>query len=253
MDKNYYQFDAREENVKKVDANKPKKTGLFAYILLGFILFSGFFVVTNWPSFKVIVDYHLQKIDTNVFKTTDPNNENVAPLQTLQSANEPEDKINVKLDIAVTSPDNRLVIPSLGLSVPIQKIPYEEAYQDDESLLNNVIQSALRDGVVLYPGTADPGKRGNSFITGHSSYYLWDPGVYKDVFAVLPKIQDGAEIIVYFNQKEYLYKVSSTKEVWPDQVDVLNQTNDYRLTLMTCTPIGTNLKRFIVVAELQAS
>lgn len=155
----------------------------------------------------------------------------------------------IPLDIHVTPDDNRIVIPRIGRDLPIsevadEKVIYSQRLQDIE----DSIQEALRDGVVRYPGTAKPGEQGNIFMTGHSSYYLAAPGEYKDAFALLHKVQLDDEIVVYYNQRRFKYKVTEIKVVKPNQVEILKQTNDYRLTLMTCTPIGTNLKRLVVTA-----
>lgn len=221
-------------------------------MLVAAALFTLFFVISNWPAMRAIFDYYTWDPQQNPLLRQEMPLSSSSSLPLSATAAQKE-QATVRLEIPIATPDDRLVIPSLALSVPIKDIPFDPLFEKDELLLNDVIQSTLREGVVRYPGTAEPGKRGNTFITGHSSYYLWDPGAYKDVFAVLPKIQTGAEISVFYRQKEYRYRVKELKEVWPSQVDVLNQTNDYRLTLMTCTPVGTNLRRFIVVAELLPS
>lgn len=222
------------------------------YFFVAAAVFVLLFVIGNWPALRAIFDYYALDPQQNPLLIQETPLNAAYPLPLNASANEKEER-SVRLEISVSAADDRLVIPSLALSVPIKDISFDPLFEKDEKLLNDVIQTTLREGVVRYPGTAEPGKRGNTFITGHSSYYLWDPGAYKDVFAVLPKIKADAEIKVFYRQKEYRYRVKELKEVWPSQVDVLNQTNDYRLTLMTCTPVGTNLRRFIVVAELIAS
>jgi len=117
--------------------------------------------------------------------------------------------------------------------------------------LNNDILDALKRGVVRYPGTALPGEYGNTFITGHSSYYFWDDGQYKEVFALLSEVNIGEEIIIYYNQQKFIYQITEKKEISPSEVNVLSQPTDQKqITLMTCTPVGTNLKRLIVVGNL---
>jgi LPXTG-site transpeptidase (sortase) family protein len=154
------------------------------------------------------------------------------------------------LDFPVVPTDNRLVIPSLGKSVPLVNMSTEHIEGEDWSELEKQIQEGLRQGVVHYPGTAAPGQNGNVFITGHSSYYPWDPGKFKDVFAVLGQIQVGDEYYVYYDQQKYTYRVTEKFEVTPDNVDVLQQPHDQKIsTLMTCTPVGTTLRRLIVRAE----
>ena len=154
------------------------------------------------------------------------------------------------LDQPVVPTDNRLVIPKLGKSVPLVNMSTEHIEGENWSDLEKQIQDGLRQGVVHYPGTAAPGQTGNVFITGHSSYYPWDPGAYKDVFAVLGQLNVGDEYYVYYNQKKFTYVVREKFEVNPDNVNVLQQPHDKKIsTLMTCTPVGTTLRRLIIRAD----
>ncbi|MBN2307151.1 sortase [Candidatus Peregrinibacteria bacterium] len=153
-------------------------------------------------------------------------------------------------DFPVVPTDNRLVIPKLGKSVPIVNMSAEHIEGENWAELEKQIQSGLQQGVVHYPGTAAPGQVGNVFITGHSSYYPWDPGQFKDVFAVLGQLEIGDEYYVYYDQKKYTYKVREKFEVQPDNVNVLQQPHDKKVsTLMTCTPVGTTLRRLIIRAD----
>ena len=151
----------------------------------------------------------------------------------------------------IAPPDNRLIIPKLGIHAPIKTAAGVDLHRQDWAEIENEIQDALRGGVVSFPGTAQPGEKGNAFITGHSSYYPIFPGRYKDVFALLPKIEIGEEIQVWQGQRKFIYRVSEKREVSPAATDVLNETDDSRLTLMTCTPLGTTLRRLIVTAQLE--
>ena len=136
-----------------------------------------------------------------------------------------------------TSPA-KLVIPKIEVNAPV-------AWNVDDSLLNQ----KLLEGVAHYKGTPLPGERGNVFITGHSSYYSWVRSDYKDVFALLDKLDVGDKIYLQYNQKTFTYSVASSKVVSPDKMEVSNSTADYTLTLMTCVPIGTNLNRLVVTAN----
>ncbi|MDP3975363.1 MAG: sortase [bacterium] len=146
----------------------------------------------------------------------------------------------------------RLKIPKL---FGVETIPISEVQIDnfDFSKLydsENKIQEALRDGVVHYPYTADPGKFGNVFITGHSSYYPWAKGTYKEVFVLLHKLEVGDEYSIIFRGQEYRYVVREKFEIAPNDISVLEQPVDKKLsTLMTCTPVGTTQRRLIVRAE----
>jgi LPXTG-site transpeptidase (sortase) family protein len=154
------------------------------------------------------------------------------------------------LDYPIAPTDNRIVIPKLGKSIPIVEMGTDQIQGENWNDLEKQIQAGLQNGVVHYPGTAKPGQYGNVFITGHSSYYPWDPGKYKDVFATLNKLEVGDRYIVYYNQTEYTYQIYDKKEVKPSNVDVLSQPVDQKIsTLMTCTPVGTALRRLIITAK----
>jgi sortase A len=154
------------------------------------------------------------------------------------------------LSMEIAPSDDRIIIPRINQNIPIVKISSDSLIKRDWDTLENEMQKALQDGVVHYPGTSLPGQTGNVVVTGHSSYFPWDPGRFKDVFALLHDVEKGDRIVIYYNQDKYLYEVNDKKVVMPDNIEVLKQTPDDRITLITCTPVGTNLKRLIVTAKL---
>jgi LPXTG-site transpeptidase (sortase) family protein len=154
------------------------------------------------------------------------------------------------VDAPVVPTDNRLVIPKLGKSVPLVGLTTTHLEGENWGDLEKQIQDGLRNGVVHYPGTANPGQFGNFFLTGHSSYYPWDPGKYKDVFALLGQMEVNDRFYVFYNQKKYTYHIYDKFEVQPNNVSVLDQPRDQKIaTLMTCSPVGTTLRRMIIQAE----
>ena len=136
-----------------------------------------------------------------------------------------------------------LIIESLGISAPV-------VYIEDKT--ETAYQEALKRGVVHFPGTAKVGQAGTVYIFGHSSDYLWSNGEFKTVFATLPQIKLGSSILVTNSTGQpFIYKVISTKIISPNDISVLEQdTSKHLLMLQTSYPIGTALKRYIVVAEL---
>lgn len=146
--------------------------------------------------------------------------------------------------------EDRLVIPKLGKNVPIVRPGMDALMREDWPKFEEDIQEALRDGVVHYPGSARPGQAGNFFLTGHSSYYPWVSSKYKDVFARLGELGIGDTYSVFYGGDRHTYRIIEKKEVKPSNVTVLDQPTDKRLaTLMTCTPVGTTLRRLILIAE----
>jgi LPXTG-site transpeptidase (sortase) family protein len=140
--------------------------------------------------------------------------------------------------------DNRLVIPKIAVNAPL----LFPATTDPDELLQE-----LEHGVIHYPGTSIPGQEGNAFVTGHSSNYAWSQGNYKSVFALLDQLEIGDEIIVYFEKHKYVYRVSDHRTVAASDTSVLEPSDDTRLTLMTCWPVGTIARRLIVTAQLVVS
>ena len=111
---------------------------------------------------------------------------------------------------------------------------------------------SLESGVAHLKGSSLPGKSGNPFIFGHSSYYPWKPGDYKEIFKDLDKLEIGDQIIISSNLFQYIYAVADKNIVSPDNVEVANQNfTENKLTLMTCWPIGSDAKRLIIVANLK--
>ncbi len=75
------------------------------------------------------------------------------------------------------------------------------------------------------------------------------------MFALLDKLEKGDEIIIYYYQKKFVYKVTEHREVKPGDVKTLESRDNSKkeLSLMTCWPVGTTLDRLIVFAELDES
>jgi len=163
-----------------------------------------------------------------------------------------EEKTNYDwLDQPIVPSDNRISIPKLGISVPIvTDLTTEFIKSGDWSANEDLIQKGLEDGVVHYPGTTTPGHYGNVFITGHSSYYSWAPGDFKQVFSILRQLEVGDLYYIYYDQKKFTYRINEKKIIPPSDVSVLQQPTDRKIsTLMTCDPPGTTKNRLVMVAE----
>lgn len=135
---------------------------------------------------------------------------------------------------------DRVVIPTISVEAPL--------ISDMRETNEPAVQKALQSGVVNFGPTAIPGQ-GNAVVVGHSSNNVWSPGSYKFVFALLERLKPGDKIYVVYKNTRYTYVVSSTKTVKPTDISVLQPTDTSKLTLITCTPVGTSLNRFVVVAD----
>ena len=143
-------------------------------------------------------------------------------------------------------PDPVLTIPKIRVeNVPIR-------WDADSSSLES-LNKAMDDGVAWFnmPGAnAKPGQKGNLVISGHSSNDWLDSGKYKFIFARLDQLAEGDTIYVNYEGKRYTYAVTGSKVVKPTDVDaLLIGTDKPRITLITCTPLGTALNRLLVFGD----
>jgi sortase A len=109
-------------------------------------------------------------------------------------------------------------------------------------ILEGVDQRTLRRAVGHIPGTALPGEQGNVAIAGHRDTF----------FRSLRDIRKDAEITLTTLHGSYRYRVDSTRVVEPEAIEVLADSGDAILTLVTCYPfdfIGPAPQRFIVRAH----
>jgi LPXTG-site transpeptidase (sortase) family protein len=141
---------------------------------------------------------------------------------------------------AVIPAENTITIPKINVHAPVE---YEPSIQEAN------IQKALQSGVVHYGNTALPGQVGNAAIFGHSSNDWWEPGDYKFVFVLLDKLAPGDRFTIDYQSKRYTYEVTGSKVVEPTDLSVLNPTPTPTVTLITCTPPGTSLRRLVVTAK----
>ena len=115
-----------------------------------------------------------------------------------------------------------------------------------------IYQLALTKGVAHAKGTSTPDKAGNTFIFAHSAGNWYQANQYNAVFYLLNKLTKGDKIIIYYQSHKYTYTVNGSKTVSPDQLKYLSSTpGQNQLTLMTCWPPGTTLKRLVVIADLK--
>lgn len=147
----------------------------------------------------------------------------------------------------LTAPDPNfsIVIPKIGAASKV--IPNVDPTDE------NVYLPVLREGGVAHAkGTVFPGIAGNTYLFAHSTDNFWDVGRYNAVFYLLKDLSEGDDIVVFFENKRFNYKVSEIKILDPEDISYLVQSQTEgreRLILQTCWPPGTTWKRLIVIAE----
>ncbi len=127
--------------------------------------------------------------------------------------------------------DSRLVIPAIHLDEPI-------VVGDDPANIDK--------GVWHRPNTSTPDLGSNTVLVGHR----WDYGRTTAVFYNLDKLKTGDLFALWWDGKEYVYRVSGHKIVEPTAVEVEDPTGKPMVTLYTCTPIWTAKQRLVVTADL---
>ena len=247
-----------ENQIQTTKNQNPSKIKfLFKYLLTSSLIFVFTTVFMNFNAYSAI--FYQSYLDLtgqiNNISLLEYSEENSSELtETKKDFSSKELMISNELNLPIFNsdiipPGFRIIIPRLRTNVPIQDVEENNLFSQNWFGLERDIQTALLDGVVHYPGTPAPNQSGNVVLTGHSSYYPWNPGRYKDVFAVLHNVEIGDEIIMFHKQKKFTYQVTQIDKVYPEDVKVLGDAGDDRLTLITCTPIGTNIKRLIVTAK----
>ncbi len=149
---------------------------------------------------------------------------------------------------AVTGVPIRLVIESINLDTPVvqatwRKVLYE-GYVFDQF-------KAPKNAAGWHPNSAELGEVGNTVINGHNN-------MDGEVFRYLDKIQIGDYIQVYSKDRVYTYIVSNLMKLHEtgessktrmQNASWIGESNDERLTLVSCWPYESNTYRMIIVAK----
>ncbi len=180
-------------------------------------------VFTFWPAAKEETKYNVEKA-LNVKYSLDPKpgsgERKLTPVNT----------------------DFSIVIPKIAATAPI--IDGVDS-QDPKSYL-----PALLRGVAHAKGTMYPQDAGNVYLFAHSTDAFYNVGRYNAVFYLIGKLENGDEIDVFYKGQKIKYQVYDKKVVEPNDIKYLGDLGVGKtLTLQTCYPPGTTLKRLVVLAR----
>lgn len=279
LEKNLIIEEQKTENIEKTNKKEKSKIleniiFLFKYISTSTLIFFLLLLTTNYNAYVNIAKSYLykeemQKTETSIISsveaakiTTQVKDQKEIRKQTNQEDQSSQkskysiknlvsqvDKSSVDLDIEITPYENRVIIPKIWKNIPLLDIQNQEISWAKE--LENIFMKELENGVIRYPGSTKPWKDWNTFVFWHSSNFPWIKWDYNDVFALLDNVVYGDEVIMYYNQKKYTYKIKEKKVITPWDVEILKrEENKDELTLMTCRPIWTTLNRLIVIWEV---
>lgn len=109
--------------------------------------------------------------------------------------------------------------------------------------------NALEKGIAHAKGTSYPNQKGNVFLFAHSAVDFYNQRNYSVYFYLLGELKPDDKIYVSYNDRMYEYSILETKIVSKTDTQYMREyLNQDTLTLMSCWPSGTNLKRIIVTA-----
>lgn len=150
----------------------------------------------------------------------------------------------IDTDIIPVDQNFSLVIPKINANTRV--------IVNVDPFSSQIYQQALTLGVAHASTSDTPDKSGNVFIFAHSAGNWYQANQYNAVFYLLNKLKRDDKIFVYYKNKKYSYSVTEVKTVNSQQTDYLDRDfGKQQLTLMTCWPPGTTLKRLLVTATLE--
>lgn len=152
------------------------------------------------------------------------------------------------------SPKEAMVPADENFGIVIPKISANaKVIAEVDSQNSDLYQRELTKGVAHAKGTGYPGEGKNIFIFAHSTADFFEANRYNAVFYLLSKMEKGDEIYLFYKNQKYRYEVSDKKTVKADEAKYLDKDAGDQLTLMTCWPPGTTMKRLIVIASPKLS
>lgn len=177
--------------------------------------------------------------------TSTPPPQTIVPAPTATSAQRIEPAISSPIRSGSPLPERpvtRLVIPAMGLDIPVTISP----------IVNQTwrVDHLGKDFVGHLEGTASPGSPSNVVLAGHVTiaHNVYGP------FAGLGQLQPGDPVILYESNQPYTYIVDYRQLVDRTDVDVAYPSNTGRVTLITCSnwsdDLGAYQQRLIVVGHL---
>ena len=133
------------------------------------------------------------------------------------------------------------VLENLNTKILINSIEVEG------NIYEGLDSHTMNKGFWHFPSSNLPGQKGNTVIIGHR-YAKLPPN--KDTFFNLDKVKVGDRIEVIQLDSEFTYIVTDTKIVEKNDTSVLQDYSDYRITLITCSPLWTSQQRLVIVGKL---
>jgi LPXTG-site transpeptidase (sortase) family protein len=168
----------------------------------------------------------------------------VIEYQTRPLSSQEHVKINAEPEIPV-----RIAIPAIQLEAPVTPTETRIVTFMGGKFLQWQAPAGFAAG--WHQDSARLGETGNLVLNGHNN-------LYGEVFRDLDHLEPGDKIYVYSEENLYQYEIANTM-ILPEKFQELNvrvsnaqwilQSEDQRLTLVTCWPYASNSHRLIIVAK----
>ena len=202
----------------KEDIKRLYKAFLFIFLVS--------FLIINWNDISWIFNYRvISQTISNFFQKDSPI----------------ESKMPETIEFEYSEQENSLEIPKIEVSAPLIFV------EDIDK-----VYKTLDRGVVHYPGSVLPGEPGQTIILGHSAPPNWPDINYDNVFGRLNELNEGDEVFVYFDHREYVYSV--IKKIFLEKGEEIPENeltnSDNMLVLISCWPPGKDLRRIAIEATM---
>ena len=171
------------------------------------------------------------------YVTTKKNNQLIEEFR--ESINEPQ--VENESDDYVEEQEDKIDIDEIN-AMAIMEIPSIDLMQ---GVVEGIQDSVIKYYLGHFPESALPGEKGNFAVAGHRV------SSYTDAFVNLYKVKPGDDIKITTREKVYTYTINEVFVVEPEDVYVLEETDEATITLVTCTVGGK--QRVIVKGNLKTT
>ncbi len=140
----------------------------------------------------------------------------------------------------------RIIIPAIDLDSRV--VDLHIVRDGDER-----VWETADHAVGFHVGSATPGERGNTVMSGHvNSPFRGEGSIFRRLDEIAPLLRRGetVDVLLEAGETRYLYRVTDTTITLPEDVNVFRATSTPSLSLVTCAPATTYSHRFIVNATL---
>ena len=202
------------------------------------LIFAGIVIIGIAAYLEISTEYYQKKLVEEYDRYISETDLHEDGKEKPQLADEPFSEINPEEKpqevVEVNPVDKYLEGKELSGIIEIPRLGVKAA------ILEGTDDRALKYTVGHYPSTANPGEKGNCVLLGHRNY------VYGHYFRRLNELEAGDQVIIRRGNDSFVYTVTESFVVEPEDVWVLDPTKDSVLTMITCTPVPTYTHRLIV-------